>query len=309
VTRERRFALEAALASGLSAIVRLLPRRVVLGLGRALGRLWAALDRRHLRIAEANLRSAFPDWNEVRLRSTALGVYRHFGAVLLDLLWMEGRSAQELLALADVEGVEHMVRARAAGRGVIAPSGHFGNWELQAIASVPLVGNVSAIARPLDNPLLDKRLVALRSATGNTVIYKQRALVQVLKAIRDGGIVAVLIDQNVQQEYGVFVEFFGRPACTTTVAAAVALKTGAAIVPVHCVLQRNGRYRMVFGPTVEWTGSGRRDQDLVALTQHLTSIIESWVRENPEQWLWLHRRWKTQPAAERAPLAAEETRS
>ncbi len=207
----------------------------------------------------ANLREAFPDWDEARLRATARGVYRHFGAVLLDLLWMEGRSAQELLALADVEGVEHMVRARAAGRGVVAPSGHFGNWEFQAIASVPLAGNVAAIARPLDNPLLDRRLVALRTGTGNTVIYKQRALVQVLKAIRDGGIVAVLIDQNVQQEYGVFVDFFGRPACTTTVAAALALKTGCAIVPVRCVLQPNGRYRMVYGPAVDWTGTGRRD--------------------------------------------------
>jgi KDO2-lipid IV(A) lauroyltransferase len=180
---------------------------------------------------------------------------------------------------------------------VMAPSGHFGNWEFQAVASVPLVGNVSAIARPLDNPQLDKRLVALRIATGNKVIYKQRALVQVLKAIRDGGIVAVLMDQNVQQEYGVFVDFFGRPACTTTVAAAIALKTGCALVPVRCVLQANGRYHMVYGPEVRWAGTGRRDQDLVALTQHLTSIIESWVRENPEQWLWLHRRWKTQPPA------------
>ncbi len=294
--RERRHALEAALATGISAVVRRMPRRAVLALGRALGRLWAALDARHLRIAEANLRAAFPDWDAARLRKTARGVYRHFGAMLLDLLWMEGRPAQELLALADVEGIEHMVRARAAGRGVVAPSGHFGNWEFQALASVPLVGNVSAIARPLDNPHLDRRLVALRSATGNTVIYKQRALVQVLKAIRDGGIVAVLIDQNVQREYGVFVDFFGRPACTTTVAAALALKTGCAIVPVRCVLQRNGRYRMVYGPEVRWTGTGRRDQDLVALTQHLTSIIESWVRENPEQWLWLHRRWKTQPS-------------
>jgi KDO2-lipid IV(A) lauroyltransferase len=281
-----------------------LPRRAVLALGSALGRLWAALDARHLAIAVANLREAFPDWDEARLRATARGVYRHFGTVLLDLLWMEGRTAQELLALADVEGVEHVVRARAAGRGMVAPSGHFGNWEFQAVASVPLAGNLAAIARPLDNPLLDRRLVALRTGTGNTVIYKQRALVQALKTIRDGGIVAVLIDQNVQQDYGVFVDFFGRKACTTTVAAALALKTGCAIVPVRCVLQPNGRYRMVYGPAVDWTGTGRRDADLVALTQHLTSIIESWVRENPEQWLWLHRRWKTQPPSQPGPSPA-----
>lgn len=279
-------------------MVRRLPRRLVLSLGRGLGRLWGALDARHRRIAEENLRRAFPEWDAARVRRTARRVYSHFGAVILDLLWLEGRSAAEMLALCDLEGVEHLQRARAAGRGVVAPGGHFGNWEIQAIASVPHVGNVSAIARPLDNPALDRRLVALRSSTGNTVIYKQKALARVLTTIREGGIVAILIDQNVQAKDGVFVRFFGRPACTTTVAAALALKTGCAIVPVHCRLQGNGRYLMTYGPPVEWEGTGRRDEDLLALTQHLTDVIEGWVRETPEQWLWLHRRWKTRPAGE-----------
>ena len=156
------------------------------------------------------------------------------------------------------------------------------------------------IARPLDNLELDRRLVAFRTSAGNDVIYKQRALSRVMKALREGGVVAVLIDQNVQAKDGIFVRFFGRPAATTTVAAAIALKTGCAIVPGYCVLQPNGRYRMIYGPAVEWAGSGRRDEDVAALTQQLTSVIEGWVRENPEQWLWLHRRWKTQPPAERA---------
>lgn len=271
------------------------PRRLVLALGRGLGRLWSRIDRRHLAIAADNLRRAFPDWDEARVQETARAVYAHFGTVILDLLWMEGRSARELLALADLDGVEHLAAARAAGRGVVAPGGHIGNWEFQAVASVPLVGNVSSIARPLDNPLLDRRLVGLRTSTGNRVIYKQKALAQAIRTIRDGGILAVLIDQNVQPGDGVFVRFFGRPACTTTVAAALALKTGCAIVPVRCTLQRNGRYRMTYGPPVEWTGSGRRDEDVPLLTQRLTAIIEDWVRETPEQWLWLHRRWKTQP--------------
>jgi Kdo2-lipid IVA lauroyltransferase/acyltransferase len=279
-----------------SAIVRRLPRRVVLAVGRRLGRLWGSLDRRHLAIAGSNLRRAFPEWDEARIEATARGVYAHFGAVLLDLLWMEGRPAEELLALADLEGVEHLQAARAAGRGVVAPSGHFGNWEFQAIASVPLVGHVSMVARPLDNPALDRRLVALRTSSGNTVIYKRKALARVLTAIRDGDIVAILIDQNVQEGDGIFVRFFGQPASTTTVAAALALKTGCAIVPVHCLLQPSGRYRMVYGPPVEWKGTGRRDEDVAALTQHLTAIIEGWVRETPEQWLWLHRRWKTSPS-------------
>jgi Kdo2-lipid IVA lauroyltransferase/acyltransferase len=290
--------------------VRRLPRRFVLWLGGRLGRLWGRLDRRHLAIAADNLRRAFPGWDEARIDRTARGVYAHFGTVILDLLWMEGRPARELLALADLDGVEHLQRARAEGRGVVSPSAHFGNWEIQAVASVPLVGPVASIARPLDNPALDRRLVGFRTSTGNTVFYKKNALGSVMKTIRSGGVVAVLIDQNMQERDGIFVPFFGRPASTTTVAAAVALKTGCAIVPVSCALQPNGRYLMRYGPRVEWTGSGRRDEDVKALTQHLTTIVEGWVRERPEQWLWLHRRWKTQPSAKpaeaEAPAAAGE---
>lgn len=305
--RERRHALEAALASAVSAVVRRLPRRLVLALGRGLGRVWGALDARHLRVAADNLRQAFPDWDERRVQATARAVYAHFGAVILDLCWMAGRPAEELLALADLDGVEHLQNARAAGRGVVSPSGHLGNWEIQAAASVPKVGNVAMIARPLDNPALDRRLNELRTSTGNTVIYKQKALAQVMQTIRSGGIVAILIDQNMQAKDGIFVRFFGRPACTTTVAAALALKTGCAIVPVRCLLQKNGRYRMVYGPPVDWPRTGRKDEDVAALTQHLTSIIEGWVRESPEQWLWLHRRWKTQPVAAAQSEAARET--
>jgi Kdo2-lipid IVA lauroyltransferase/acyltransferase len=297
VRRERRFAIEASLASAVSAIVRRLPRRGALGLGRGLGRLWGALDRRHRRIAASNLRLAFPEWDEARVQREARDVYAHFGGTLTDLLWMEGRPIGELLALADVEDVDVLRAAIREGRGVVCPTAHFGNWEFQGFASAPLIGPFSVIARPLDNPELDRRLVALRTSTGNAVVYKQKALARVLKSIRAGGLVAILIDQNVQEGDGVFVPFFGRPACTTTVAAALALKTGCAIVPVRCAIGRDGRYRMTYGPRVEAGGSGRRDEDIVALTARLTAVIEGWVRERPEQWLWLHRRWKTQPTA------------
>jgi lipopolysaccharide heptosyltransferase II len=292
--------------AAVSAVVRRLPRRAVLALGRRLGRTWGALDRRHREVAADNLRRAFPGWDESRVEATARGVYAHFGAVLLDLLWMEGRPLGDLVALCDFDGVEHLQAARAAGRGVLCPSAHFGNWELQAMASVPQVGQVSMIARALDNPALDRRLVRLRTAGGNTVIYKQKAVARVLTALRKGDVVAILIDQNVQAKDGIFVTFFGRPACTTTVVAALALKTGAAVVPVHCVLQPDGRYRMVYEPPVEWTETGRRDEDLAALTQRLTAVIETWVRQDPEQWLWLHRRWKSQPAPE-PPSAASRS--
>jgi len=304
VKRARRYALEAKLAVVVSAVVRRLPRRLVLALGRGLGRICGALDKRHLRIAADNLRQAFPEWDEERVLRTARGVYAHFGTVLFDILWMEGRSAEELLALADVEGLEMARAVVASGRGVVCPTGHFGNWEFQGVASALLLGPFSVVARPLDNPELDRRLVGLRTATGNTVIYKKKALGQIMRTIREGGIVAIVIDQNVQAQDGIFVDFFGRPACTTTVAAALALKTGCMIVPVHCPLGPDGRYRMVYGPPVEWKGQGRSRKDVAALTQQLSSIVEGWVREHPEQWLWLHRRWKTRPPEE--ALAADQ---
>jgi KDO2-lipid IV(A) lauroyltransferase len=307
MNRERRYALEAGLASAISAVVRRLPRRIVLVLGRSLGRLWGMLDQRHLRIAADNLRQAFPDWDQGRVLRTARGVYAHFGTILFDILWMEGRTREELLAITDVEGLEVAQAAVASGRGVVCPTGHFGNWEFQGVVSPLLVGPFAVVARPLDNPELDRRLVGLRTSTGNTVIYKKRALSQIMQTIRGGGVVAIVIDQNVQAKDGIFVEFFGRPACTTTVAAALALKTGCTILPVHCPLGSDGRYRMIYGPPVEWSG-GRSPEDVAVLTQKLTSIIEGWVREHPDQWLWLHRRWKTQPAGAPPVSHGDETR-
>ena len=302
--RERRHALEAAAAAAVSAVARRLPRRVVLALGRRLGRLWGALDRRHLAIAADNLRQAFPEWGEARVQATARGVYAHFGTVLLDILWMEGRPVEELLELADVEGLEHLTAALARGVGVVSPLAHLGNWEFQGIATAPLVGPSAVVARPLDNPALDRRLVSFRASTGNIVIYKQRALSQVLRNLHEGRTVGIVVDQNVQAKDGIFVRFFGRPASTTTVAAALALKTGCPIVPARCVLRANGRYRMVYGPPVEWSGSGRRAEDVADLTQTIASVIEGWVRETPEQWLWLHRRWKTQPPSSQGTASA-----
>ena len=221
----------------MSAVVRRLPRRVVLAIGRRLGRLWAALDPRHLAIAADNLRQAFPEWDEARVQATARGVYAHFATVLLDILWMEGRPVEELLALADVEGLEHLTGALARGLGVVSPLAHLGNWEFQGVTTAPLIGPSAVVARPLDNPALDRRLVAFRASTGNIVIYKQKALPEVLKNLREGRVVAIVVDQNVQAKDGIFVRFFGRPASATTVAAALALKTGCPIVPARCVLR------------------------------------------------------------------------
>jgi KDO2-lipid IV(A) lauroyltransferase len=281
--------------------VRALPRRAALASGGALGRVWAALDPRHRAIAADHLRRAFPDWPEARVRAVARGVYAHFGRVLLDLLWLQGRGEETVRGLLQVEGREHVEAAQAAGHGVVMTTAHIGNWEFHGLSHGLLFGALGVVARPLDNPALDRRLCALRTRFGNTVIYKRRALVEVIRLLRAGRGVAFLLDQNVEASDGVFVEFFGRPAATTTVAAALALKTGAPIVPSCCWLDEDGRYRLVYEAPI-WADPGApRDAELFRLTQAVTARLEAFVRQRPAQWLWIHRRWKTQPAAAGAP--------
>jgi len=293
-----RFALEDAAARAVAALARRLPRARALAFGGALGRRWGAMDPRHVAIATQNLGHAFPDWDEARRRAVALGVYEHFGRMLLDILWLAPRTRDEVLRHVVVEGGEHVEAAYRGGRGVVFPTAHLGNWEMHGVAHGHLFGPIGVIARPLDNPALDRRLVDFRRSPGNTVIYKRQALGQVMRLLKDNRGVAIVIDQNVQEGDGVFVDFFGRKAATTTVAAALALKTGCALLPGHTELLPDGRYRLSYEPPVVVEPTGDRGADLLRVTQRLTSIIEGWVRRTPEQWLWLHRRWKTRPAGE-----------
>jgi KDO2-lipid IV(A) lauroyltransferase len=301
VTRERRFALEAWVAEVVSRVVQRLPRRAAMALGRGIGRVWADLDPRHVRIAASNLRHAFPHWDEPRRWRTARGVYAHFGQVIFDILWMQDRPPAEILALIEVEGRDVLEAALREGRGVVLATAHIGNWELGGLALGWLFGPAGVVARPLDNPALDARLVAFRARSGNAVVYKQQAIGPVLRLLRAGKGVALVVDQNVQADEGIFVDFFGRPAAATTVAAALAVRLDAPLVTSWIELRPDGRYLFRFAATPRLPGAERR-VEVERLTREVTRTIEGWVRAAPEQWLWLHRRWKTRPPGE----AAEE---
>ncbi len=295
MNKQLRYRLEDGAAAVVQAAASVLPRRLVMAVGGALGRIVGGLDRRHIAIAVDNMRRAFPDWTEQRLLRTARDVYRHFGAVALEILWLAGRPAEQVLPLIEIRGQEHFQKALAAGKGVVLPSAHIGNWEITALAHAWTQGPMGMVARPLDNPGLEQRLWAVRSQAGSTIINKGRALGQILSILRSGGCVGILIDQNVQERDGIFVDFFSRPAATTTVAAALAVKTGCAVVPGHTQRLPDGRYRMTYEPALQPSGEGDRRADIVRLTQLATRRVEEWVRESPEQWLWMHRRWHTRP--------------
>lgn len=293
--RERRHALEAGAARAVEMALRPLPRSLALRLGSAAGGLLGRLSKRHVGIAQRQLQLSFPDWSAQRCRETAHGVYRHLGRILFDILWLGSRPPEAVLGLVDFEGREHAQRAEAMGRGVVYVAGHVGNWEVNGIAHAAAVRPIGVVARPLDNARLDAHITRFRASTGNTVISKRRALPDILRLLRSGRGVAFLIDQNTQLQDGVFVEFFGRPACSTPVAATLAVRTGAVLVAGHTELRPDGRYRQSYDPPTEWTSSGSRERDILDLTQRLNSQIEAWVRRVPDQWLWIHRRWHTQP--------------
>jgi KDO2-lipid IV(A) lauroyltransferase len=176
------------------------------------------------------------------------------------------------------------MRALDKGRGVLFFSGHFSNWELMAAAAALLIKPAGVIYRTLDNALLEHLVLRIRSATGNTLIPKEHAMRSMIRRLNRNEIIGILIDQNMAWSEGVFVDYFGRPACTTDGLALLALHTHAPVLPGYIVRLQDGRYRLVIGPEV----------DVITNTQRFTKIFEETVRRYPDQWFWVHHRWKTQ---------------
>jgi KDO2-lipid IV(A) lauroyltransferase len=196
-------------------------------------------------------------------------------------------------------GLEHIRAAYARGRGVLLFSGHYGHWELIALMQGHLGLPLALVARPLDNPRLERLLFALRTGSGNRVIHKRRAVREMLRTLHDGSGVAIVLDQDARGD-GVFVPFFGRLASTTPTLALLALRSGAAVVPTYSLPRPDRSWDVVYEPALPIRPSGDTPADVLRITAACTARIESWIRERPELWLWMHRRWKTRPA-EQAP--------
>jgi len=279
--------------------LRLLPRRAALAAGRTAGRAAWLLDGEHRRVALDNLAAAYGDaMPEIERRRLARRVFSHFGAVAVDCMLMRWMQPRDLDRLVEYEGVEHLRKAFLKGKGVFVFSGHFGNWEMVALMQGWLGYPMAMVTRPLDTPHLESLLFRGRSASGNDVIHKRRAVQGILKAIRNGWCVALVIDQDTRGADHVFVDFFGRPAATTPALAVLALKTGAPIVPVFGVPIPGGKYKITYLPEVPVetiAAAGDRESDVRAITQACTRIIEEEVRRRPECWLWMHKRWKRRP--------------
>ena len=288
--------LEYAAVLAVRAAVRALPRRASLGAGAALGRFFYRVHGRRRELALANLRGAFPARPERELRAILLSTFEHFGRHVVELLNFDAMSTGELMRLVDVEGGARVEQALARGRGVVFFSGHVGYWELQVMVHAVLFAPVVLVARTLDNPLLDRLLGRIRGRVGTRVLPRQGAVRGLLRALRNRASVALMIDQHMQDRSAVTVAFFDRPAATTSVVAALALRTGAPVVPVFALPLPGGRYRLVYEAAVEPPPAG--DPDPVhTYTQRCTDVLERCVRRHPDLWLWMHRRWRTDAAA------------
>ncbi len=271
----------------------LIPLTWLRKLGRLIGRLFFLIDKRHRNITIENLTHAFGrEKNPGEIRNIACKVFENLMQTPFELTLIPKLRRKGLGSLITVEGLHHLQAAYQKRRGILCLSAHVGSWELLPAVLSLLGYPPDSIARPLDSKPLDIFVSKLRTWHGGGIIPKKSSMRTVLKRLKQGKLVGVLLDQNANRRDGVFVDFFGRPASTTKGLALLALKTEAPIVPIFLV--RDGsHYKILCAPEVPLIRTGDKAKDVETNTQLYTKIIESVVRQYPDQWFWLHRRWKT----------------
>lgn len=283
-------------------LLRVLPRPLARGAAISLVMLVYVLHGRLRRIGWRNLELAFPEKSKKERKRILRGVYFSLGRLLAEIPKFPTYTRENAHKIATYEGIECFERAEARGKGVLFLTAHLGGWEIGSFVHALHGHPLHVVMRRLDNPLLDRLTRWLRTMHGNQLINKDEFARGVLSALRKGSTVGVLMDTNMTPPEGVFVPFFGIPACTTTSVARLAQKTGAAVVPAFTIWDKEiGRYRVHFEPAVETTVTGDDAADALVNTARYTKVIEDFIRRYPDQWLWVHRRWKTRPEGE-API-------
>ena len=291
--------LESITGWSLLRVLGALPRPLAGKLAAALGHLLYWLTPKFRRIAHRNLQMALPELMASERNQIVQGVYRSLGRLLAECARFPRLTPENIGAVVTYQGLEHYQAAVARGRGVLFLTAHLGPWELGAFAHALYGYPIQILYRPLDNPRLDRLVNRYRTLSGNKLLDKRDSARGILAALSKNETVGILADQNTSLEEGVFVNFFGTPASTTAGIARVALHTGAAVVPAFCVWEEAlRRYVIHFEPALEFTATSDREQDIRAATQQMASVVEKYIRRYPDQWLWIHRRWKTRPPGE-----------
>lgn len=261
----------------------------------------AYLIRRPLRQAATfNLQLAFPHWSETRRSETIRGMNRQIGWMIGEFSQFPKYTRERIEQIVIIDGAENFDEAKRRGRGVLFLTGHMSAWELAPFAHAIYGHPLHFLVRPVANPKVDALINRYRCMSGNRPIEKNRSARAILKVLCEGGTVGILSDHNTSLDEGVFVDFFGVPASTTSGLARIALRTDAAVVPGFLRWDESlGKYRLGFEPAVALVRTGDEDADVHENTQRFTQVIERYVRAHPDQWLWVHKRWKTRPAGEK----------
>ena len=273
---------------------------VAIAFARAASHLLSSLRRTGMR----NLEIAFPERSIDERKKLLRGTFENLGRVLGEVSQFPKTTPEKLRKIIDFElddlSRELYARNKADKRGVLITTGHLGNWELLVMGFAALHEPISYLARPIDNPLIEDLTVRFRTRFGNRPINKTNSAMLAIKILREGGILGILSDVNAHPKEGVFVPFFGVPACTTSGAAMLAIRSNSYIFPTFCVWdETTKRYRFVHGELLEPASSGDRKEDIVETTAAYTAEIEKIIRQYPDQWMWIHKRWKTRPPGEK----------
>jgi KDO2-lipid IV(A) lauroyltransferase len=249
------------------------------------------LDRRHRQIALENVTRAFPDWGQAEVRKLVRRNFEHLGAVAVEFLGLGALTPEELLRRSRFEGVEHLEEARAQGKGVFILASHQGNWELAGAAVTAFAPPVSFVGKRLKNRGVDRRVTELRERFGGQAIPHRNAVRPILRALKEGRIVGMLMDQKALAREAVMSRFFGQPVATNQGLAVLALKVGAPVVPAFGLRVPGGQI-IRFQPALLPPAARDLRERIGQFTEAFDASIEAVVRENPEQWFWVHRRWR-----------------
>jgi len=277
----------------------LLPRSAALYISKLIAQATYYLHGRLRRVAHTNLELAMPELTAEQRLTIVKGVFLNLGRLLGEFSQFPKITRENISTIVDYDGFENYKRAFDLGRGVLYLTGHGGAWELCAFSHGAYGYPLNFLVRPLDNPLLDRLITSYRQCSGNRTINKNKAVRPVLESLRRGQAIGVLIDVNTLADQGVFCNFFGVPACSTTGLAVFALRSGAPVIPVFLIWdEKLGKHRLRFEPEMPLIRTGDFKEEVLLNTARFMKAIEDFVRRYPDQWLWVHKRWGTRPEGE-----------
>ena len=276
------------------------PLRWSMGIGRSFGILVGKFLSKLNRIAYRNLQIAFPNTSDKEKKAIIRGTFASLGRHLGFISHFRFFGRKDAKKLVDVVGEEHYFKARETGRGLIFFTGHFGSWEIFNLLSPAFDEHINILVRRIDNELVENYVDSMRTRFGSVTLGKRRAPRRIYELLEKGEVVGILADLNAQLHDGVFVDYFGVPACTTTSIAKFALRSESLIMPAFAVWnEEKGQYEVHIEPPIEYETSGVAKQDILEITSRFTEIVEKYVRKYPDQWLWIHKRWNTRPKGEK----------